>query len=127
MATQITPSKQVRRVLLAVLARKPQQSSYWYITLLQASSGIEKLKMGDSPAKKLDFTSEKENLNEVAVKVKGVPEMDFSEFEKPSSDEPTVASTIKKEEAHEPLLQENPQRFVLFPIQHHEVRSSMHV
>ncbi len=34
---------------------------------------------------------------------------------------PTVAATIKAEEADEPLLQENPQRFVLFPIKYHEV------
>jgi len=32
-----------------------------------------------------------------------------------------VASTLKPEEADEPLLQENPHRFVLFPIKYHEV------
>jgi len=32
-----------------------------------------------------------------------------------------VASTIKPEEADEPLLQANSQRFVLFPIKYHEV------
>ena len=35
-----------------------------------------------------------------------------------------VAPTIKAEEADEPLLQENPQRFVLFPIKYHEVRDA---
>ena len=30
--------------------------------------------------------------------------------------------TIKELEAEEPLLQENPHRFVLFPIKYHEVR-----
>lgn len=33
----------------------------------------------------------------------------------------TVAPTIKLEEMDEPLLQDNPQRFVLFPIKYHEV------
>ena len=37
---------------------------------------------------------------------------------------PTVAATIKPEESDEPLLQENPHRFVLFPIKYHEVRST---
>ena len=34
-----------------------------------------------------------------------------------------VAPTIKEIEADEPLLQENPHRFVLFPIKYHEVGS----
>jgi ribonucleoside-diphosphate reductase subunit M2 len=33
-----------------------------------------------------------------------------------------LAPTVKAEEADEPLLQVNPQRFVLFPIKYHEVR-----
>lgn len=33
-----------------------------------------------------------------------------------------VAPTAKELEADEPLLQENPHRFVLFPIKYHEVR-----
>lgn len=37
-------------------------------------------------------------------------------------EKPAVAPGIKPEEANEPLLQENPQRFVLFPIKYHEVR-----
>lgn len=37
---------------------------------------------------------------------------------------PAVAPGIKPEEADEPLLQENPQRFVLFPIKYHEVRDA---
>jgi ribonucleoside-diphosphate reductase subunit M2 len=36
---------------------------------------------------------------------------------------PAVAPTIKEFEADEPLLQENPHRFVLFPIKYHEVRT----
>ncbi|KAI6959470.1 Ribonucleoside-diphosphate reductase small, partial [Hortaea werneckii] len=34
---------------------------------------------------------------------------------------PSVAEGIKEEEADEPILQENPHRFVLFPIKYHEI------
>jgi ribonucleoside-diphosphate reductase subunit M2 len=72
--------------------------------------------MSDSPAKKLTFdAANKENSN-VAVPIVGIPD-DVEIPEKSVS----VAPTIKAEEANEPLLQENPQRFVLFPIQNHEV------
>lgn len=37
---------------------------------------------------------------------------------------PKVAPSIKAQETDEPLLQENPHRFVLFPIKYHEVRVS---
>jgi ribonucleoside-diphosphate reductase subunit M2 len=74
--------------------------------------------MSDSPAKKLDFTSaNKENSNlDVAIPVAGIP----LDFEVKTGDAPTE-SHLKPEEANELLLQENSQRFVLFPIQHHEV------
>lgn len=38
-----------------------------------------------------------------------------------SETKPRVAPTIKSDEIDEPILQENPQRFVLFPIKYHEV------
>lgn len=38
-----------------------------------------------------------------------------------SETKPSVAATIKSDEVDEPILQENPQRFVLFPIKYHEV------
>lgn len=94
---------------------------------MQASSGLENLKMGDSPAKKLNFeTVDKEN----APANIPAPVMDDLELKKPLVEvydakkeaTPAVAPTIKAEEAHEPLLQENPHRFVLFPIKYHEVR-----
>lgn len=73
--------------------------------------------MTDSPAKKLDFTSaDKENVYRPVV---GIP--DLSEEEETSVVKATVAPTIRPEEAHEPLLQENPGRFVLFPIKYHDV------
>ncbi|KAF2088048.1 ribonucleoside-diphosphate reductase subunit M2 [Saccharata proteae CBS 121410] len=90
MSTHVTPSKKV-------------------------ATGIDNLKMTDSPAKKLDFSK---NTVEVAVPVVGIPDLDETEAEEK---EPSVAPTIKKEEAHEPLLQENPHRFVLFPIKYHEI------
>ncbi|KAL9096958.1 MAG: hypothetical protein Q9165_000922 [Trypethelium subeluteriae] len=99
MATEITPSK-------------------------RAAAGIETMKMGDSPAKRLDFSiANKENIenDEVAVPIKGIPVLEDEPKVEPVEDKPTVASTIKEEEAEEPLLQENPQRFVLFPIKYHEI------
>ena len=75
--------------------------------------------MTDSPAKKLDFSvANKENCD-VAIPVAGIP--DLPEAEEKTADAPSVVPAIKPEEATEPLLQENPQRFVLFPIQNHEV------
>ncbi|KFY38756.1 hypothetical protein V495_06403 [Pseudogymnoascus sp. VKM F-4514 (FW-929)] len=97
MATQITPSK-------------------------KTASSLENLKMNDSPAKKLDFAAVgKENLPfdaqapvDAVVETKKtvvVAEPDLS----------LIAPTIKPEEADEPLLQSNPNRFVLFPIKYHEI------
>ena len=81
--------------------------------------------MGDSPAKKLNFEAAgKENLPFDA----NAPIVDDIEIKKPIVEEVkiqekavVVAPTIKPEESDEPLLQENPQRFVLFPIKYHEV------
>ena len=93
---------------------------------MQASSGLENLKMGDSPAKRIHFEPvDKEN---VPANIPA-PVMDDLELKKPLVEvydakkemTPTVAPTIKLEEANEPLLQENPHRFVLFPIKYHEV------
>jgi ribonucleoside-diphosphate reductase subunit M2 len=71
--------------------------------------------MSDSPAKKIDFSSEKENVFKPIVGIPDIVEDDESHIK------PTVAPTIRPEEAHEPLLQENPGRFVLFPIKYHDV------
>ncbi|KAK2754580.1 Ribonucleotide-diphosphate reductase (RNR), small subunit [Arachnomyces sp. PD_36] len=96
MASQITPSK-------------------------QTASTLENLKMGDSPVKKLDFEpTGKENAPDATF--------DDADFLKPNveSTKPTEttvvkAKTAKELEAEEPLLQENPRRYVLFPIQYHDV------
>lgn len=73
--------------------------------------------MSDSPIKKLDFQSTgKENA------VASLKPVDAS-TEKPTekTSETKRALTPKELEATEPLLQENPQRFVMFPIKYHEV------
>ncbi|KAF2873760.1 ferritin-like superfamily [Massariosphaeria phaeospora] len=94
-AIQITPSKQ------------------------QAASAIDTLKMSDSPTKKLNLTSaNKENKENIYKPIVGIPDLldDDASIMKPS-----VAVTIRSEEAHEPILQENPGRFVMFPIKYHDV------
>jgi ribonucleoside-diphosphate reductase subunit M2 len=80
--------------------------------------------MIDSPTKKLNFgIAGKENIPFDST----VPNADI-ETKKPISEDAktekkaAVVPTIKPEEIDEPLLQENPQRFVLFPIKYHEVR-----
>jgi len=74
--------------------------------------------MSDSPVKKIDFSSaDKENTYKPIV---GIPDLEdvADEVEKKIH---SVAPTIKPEEAGEPILQENPNRFVLFPIKYHDV------
>ncbi|KAF5668457.1 ribonucleoside-diphosphate reductase subunit M2 [Fusarium heterosporum] len=81
----------------------------------QAASGIQNLNM-ESPVKKLDFgTANKENepLNKTVdndqLKIKIVEETK------------TESKTVVVSKEDEPILQENPQRFVLFPIKYHEI------
>jgi len=79
--------------------------------------------MNTSPIKKINFEAVgKENI------ACDAPVVDDIEFKKPileiakqEEKKPVVAHTMKEEEANEPLLQENPHRFVLFPIRYHEV------
>ena len=72
-----------------------------------------------SPTKKVELsTSEETWSGEKARPLVGLPDL----HKKPESDDKVaVADGIKSEEADEPLLRENPSRFVLFPIQYHEV------
>lgn len=79
--------------------------------------------MTESPAKKINFEATgKENMQSIS------PDVDDFELKKPitevvkTEEKLPVAPTIKPEEADEPLLRENPHRFVLFPIRYHEVR-----
>lgn len=71
----------------------------------------------ESPVKKLDFSG-KENA---AFDADAPVEIDTQKPLKEAAKAVAVAPTIKPEEIDEPLLQENPQRFVLFPIKYHEV------
>ena len=81
--------------------------------------------MGDSPLKKPSYEAVgKENIPEATALPTKVVNI---EIKKPivevtkKDDKPAVAPSIKAGEASEPLLQENPNRFVLFPIKYHEV------
>ena len=90
----------------------------------QTASGIENLKMNDSPAKKLNFDAlGKENVAHDVLATDSLdiikPVVDDIKPEEKAAF--TVAAAVKAEEANEPLLQENPHRFVLFPIKYHEV------
>ncbi|KAH7139095.1 ribonucleotide reductase [Dendryphion nanum] len=80
------------------------------------ASAIETLKMSNSPVKNIDFSADdKENVYRPIVGIPDLPEVDES------TQKPSTALTLRPEEADEPLLQENPQRFVLFPIKYHDV------
>ncbi|SPO00572.1 probable small subunit of ribonucleotide reductase [Cephalotrichum gorgonifer] len=85
----------------------------------QAATAIESLKM-ESPVKKLDFgVADKENNPDAAaVTQEVVPAVDAKKVEE---SKPAAVSAAKSEELDEPLLMENPQRFVLFPIKYHEI------
>jgi hypothetical protein len=78
--------------------------------------------MKDSPIKKLDFHPEdKENMPEA---VEPTVSSDLTATKptveaKAAPASTPVAKTIKELEAEEPLLKENPHRFVLFPLQYH--------
>ncbi|KAK3692461.1 ribonucleotide reductase [Podospora appendiculata] len=86
----------------------------------QAASAIESLKM-ESPVKKLAFSNtDKENKPFDADLAALEAEIDAKHAEN-KTEESVVAATAKPEEIYEPLLQENGQRFVLFPIKYHEI------
>ncbi|KAF7909869.1 uncharacterized protein EAF01_003587 [Botrytis porri] len=81
-----------------------------------AASGIENMKM-ESPVKKINFAGKENSAFDADAPI-------FEEVKKPIVEEQkvvAVAPGIKPEEADEPLLQENPNRFVLFPIKYHEI------
>lgn len=79
--------------------------------------------MIDSPTQKLNFESaDKENAPDAIRVIKSNFKKPVVEAAKPVAALPKVAPAIKDLEADEPLLQENPHRFVLFPLKYHEVR-----
>lgn len=78
--------------------------------------------MEDSPAKKLKFEPlDKENAQS-DIRVLDDFDLKKSQLDlvKPK-DKLVAAPTMKELEAEEPLLKENPHRFVMFPIKYHEV------
>ncbi|MCJ1403718.1 Ribonucleotide-diphosphate reductase (RNR), small subunit [Xylographa trunciseda] len=88
----------------------------------QAASSLENLKMQASPIKKISFQAiGKENI------AQDDPVVDEFDAKKPElevvkkEEKLAVATGIKPVELDEPILQENPHRFVLFPIKYHEV------
>jgi hypothetical protein len=100
-----------------------------YTNPSQAASTLENLKVKDSPVKKIDFTSEDKENMPAAETVASPVEVDLKKVE--SKVEATevkeivkAAPTIQELEAEEPLLQENPHRFVLFPLKYHEIWQS---
>lgn len=99
---------------------------------MQAASNLENLKM-QSPVKQPTFTSKPIESSEqktsqpdqwddtIAKPIEGLPRL-ARQDDAVADAENSVAPTIKPDEADEPLLRENPNRFVLFPIKYHEVR-----
>lgn len=91
----------------------------------QAASAIESFKM-ESPVKKIDFSpADKENqpaeCKALAALAKKMDEEKKTKVEEVETDSKTEVAETKPEHIDEPLLQENPQRFVLFPIRYHEI------
>ncbi|KAK2069305.1 hypothetical protein P8C59_003896 [Phyllachora maydis] len=89
----------------------------------QAATALDSLKM-ESPVKKLNFAAGKENSPvDVEVATLEAQIEPGKAINKPVTEAPKkieVASAFKPDD-DEPLLRENPQRFVLFPIQYHEI------
>ncbi|KAH6661090.1 ribonucleotide reductase [Truncatella angustata] len=85
----------------------------------QAASALDSLKM-ESPVKKIDFAG-KENAPfdaDAPLEIETPkPTIEASKEDVAKA----LAPTIKPDEADEPLLRENAQRFVLFPIKYHEI------
>ncbi|OIW33695.1 hypothetical protein CONLIGDRAFT_188187 [Coniochaeta ligniaria NRRL 30616] len=94
----------------------------------QAAAAIESLKM-ESPIKKLNFSqADKENKPFDADLATPEAEIDAKHTEETSSKALTQTTQkvveetpAPKPEDDEPLLRENPGRFVLFPIKYHEI------
>ncbi|KAK3374944.1 ribonucleotide reductase [Podospora didyma] len=85
----------------------------------QAASAIESFKM-ESPVKKLSFSpADKENKPFDGDFANLEAEIDAKHAEK--KDDAAVVPAAKSQLMDEPLLQENPNRFVLFPIKYHEI------
>lgn len=80
----------------------------------------------ESPVKKLDLgVSNKENDPNVPTIAQEIDANHASAKEAiKQEEEPAQIPGLRSDELEEPILRENPQRFVLFPIQYHEVRDA---
>lgn len=82
----------------------------------------------ESPVKKLDLgLANKENEFQdpaVAALAQDIDVKHAATKEVVKAEEPAQIPSLRSEELDEPILKENPQRFVLFPIQYHEVRDA---
>lgn len=80
----------------------------------------------ESPVKKLDLgVANKENEPVVATLAQDIDTKHAATKEAvKQEEEPTKIPDLRPIELEEPILKENPQRFVLFPIQYHEVRDA---
>lgn len=82
----------------------------------------------ESPVKKIDFSAaNKENKPFDDDLAALEAEMDAKHNEGKTfevANKEKAEPTVDNETIDEPLLQENPQRFVLFPIKYHEVRDA---
>ena len=105
----------------------PLPASHMQCALLtnpQAAEGISDLKVENvSPIKipsMVPDVPKDQYGNEKARPIVGIPDLK-KETDAVEEAKNSVAATIKSEEASEPLLRENPNRFVLFPIKYNEV------
>lgn len=80
----------------------------------------------ESPVKKLDLgVANKENDPDVATIAQEMDAKHAATKETVKEEEdPAKIPDLRPDELDEPILRENPQRFVLFPIQYHEVRDA---
>lgn len=78
--------------------------------------------MEDPAAKKLKFEALDNENAQPDIRVLDDFDLKKSHLDlvKPK-DKPVAPPTMKELEAEEPLLKENPHRFVMFPIKYHEV------
>lgn len=95
--------------------------------MTQASIGLGNLKIGESPAKKLIFESMDKGNHQPVLPIADNIDLNKPQLDLVKEEKPPVSEAIKASEAEEPLLQENPHRFVLFPIKYHEVRAYQRV
>lgn len=80
----------------------------------------------ESPVKKLDLgVANKENDPDVATLAQEIDAKHAATKEAVNTENTLVKiPDLRSDELEEPILKENPHRFVLFPIQYHEVRDA---